>query len=307
LSQEELWEGARDLLYLKPPGSHRRALWKFCTCCWDADCDSFAQQIEELQGEGEDINQVEQMWLDAARTPQLTVEQQVISVRVLRVYCARQRSVHQETQALLPQYVQGMHMLTSCPLKAGFSEAEVLLIFESVLNRLVPYYQDTNFERFKRDSYVMEMLISEVLPYLKTAMHDAEMPIQTLLFDPLLCLFSIHTLSSVALRIWDMLLIEGDYGLFSLTLVLLKHLLPETSLNIDAETVPIPERFNRALGALSDREVEPLLAEARTMLEGPGPLGKCKLQERIDKLRVEAENHAAPWWDQALVHFRSLW
>mmetsp|Transcript_31606 Transcript_31606/g.73716 ORF Transcript_31606/g.73716 Transcript_31606/m.73716 type:complete len:438 (-) Transcript_31606:58-1371(-) len=329
--QDLLREGARDLVYVASPEDHRRVVWQFCAGCGPADARTFSATIEALQGEGEDQGLVEQMWLDAKRTPHLSEDEQVRLVRILRVWSAQQYSRRRSKGAAnvgrSGYYVQGMHMLVSCPLWAGLEEAEALQVFEFVVKNLAAnYYGDEEFTAFQRDTIVLEELVKERLPQLAEAMEVAGLPTQMLAFDPLLCLFTLHAPREVALRLWDMLLIEGEIAIFALLLVLLARLVPVVpaeAKKADATRI-LADKLSRELTDLSEKEVENVLALTRTMLDGSGP-GSCPpvdgsgvsawegidIRQRVKDLRHEAEKKVnsakGPWWDEALVRIRSLW
>mmetsp|Transcript_41603 Transcript_41603/g.93421 ORF Transcript_41603/g.93421 Transcript_41603/m.93421 type:complete len:439 (+) Transcript_41603:145-1461(+) len=328
--QDLLREGARDLVYVSSPEEHRRVVWQFCAGCGPADARSFKATVEALQGEGEDNGLVEQMWLDATRTPHLTHDEQVQLVRVLRVWSAQQHSRRRNKGAAIGKsgyYVQGMHMLVSCPLWAGLEEAEALQVFEYVVKNLAAnYYGDEDFSAFQRDTIVLEELVKERLPQLAEAMQAAGLPTQLLAFDPLLCLFTLHAPREVALRLWDMLLIEGETAIFALLLVLLARLVPEVPAEVTKTdgTLLLADKLSRQLTDLSPQDVENVLKLTRTMLDGSGP-GSCPpvdgsgvsawegtdIRQRVEELRREAERNLSGnkglWWDDAVSRFRSLW
>lgn len=316
-SKDVLWHGARDLVYLEPPGPHRMALWRFCTGCDAAGAGAFAARIEALQGEDDDCDQVEQMWLDAARTPYLTAEKQATLVRILRVHCARQRDAG---GCGMMQYVQGMHMLASCPLWAGFSEAESLDVAEHALGVLCAgYYTDSAFSAFRRDTCVVEALVKERLPRVLEALRSVGMPLQVIAFDPLLCLFTHHAPGAVAMRLWDILLVEGDIAIFALLLVLLERVLPEAAAGVEhqerAEQDLASGKLSQRFAALSACDVEDILPSVRALLGSSGPTEGFR--GHVAELRKKAEDgtlggeegDSEGWLDAGgvLAHMRSWW
>lgn len=346
-SHDTSWHGARDLVYKKDPGqAHRCELWRFCANCGPADTRFFESQIEKLVREDEDDEQeglffatvwrdctakfwrecvhgaqhdqiesnlinrckgqaisadIQQMWRDASRAPRLTPRMQKMLVRILRVHFA--------CEAQSAEYVQGMHMLVSCPLWAGLNEAEALRVLEFVWRRIcVDYYTDPDFAAFQRDACVVEALISERLPLLSKKMHMASIPMQVLMFDPLLCLFTHSTPESISLRFWDVLLIEGDkIAIIALFLALLEKALPESVLEATPEEELSLTSLGKRFSEMTAQKVEEVLLLARSLLDGIGP---SSFRQRVQQLRSQPESRNSDKigmvWEDVRSKFRSL-
>jgi len=307
LQREALRDAARDLVYAKPPGEHRAAFWEFCAGGAEA-----LQQFSQ-PGSEKDKAQYDQMMLDVKRTPHLLAGQEDALVGILAGYCSR-RSL--DGSANFEHYVQGMHLLAACPLWAGLDQREALAVFEFALDRLCSgYYADKTFATFKRDVLVAEALIEERLPQLALALRTAGVPTMTIAFDPLLCLFTYHLPCASALRLWDVLLLEGDTAVFAALLVLLEELLPEAVGSSRQEVLawqnfPFVERLHERFAALSVEGVEAMLGRVRALLEeadgeeGEGPPG---LRRRVHELRKDGiadcesevqDGCVGGWWSQ---------
>jgi len=290
--REALREAAKDLVYAKPPGEHRAALWRFCAA-GGAPSEATetalagnraAPSRDSPPANEKDRAQFEQMLLDVWRTPHLEPGQEDVLVSILVAHCS-----HRSTAAgtLFDTYVQGMHMLAACPLWAGLGSADALLVFEFVLQRLCcGYFSDTSFFLFKRDVLVVEALIEERLPHLAAALRQANVPMMSIAFDPLLCLFTYHLPSVATLRLWDVLLLEGDTAIFTALLVLLEEMLPEavnpavtqTKAILKWDGFPFVECLHERLAALTVDNVEAMLGRIRGQLQS--------LRRRVHELRT---------------------
>jgi len=231
----------------------------------------------------------EEILLDVQRTPHLSEGQDTSLINILVTYCSRQSK---EEGSLQGHYVQGMHMLAACPLWAGLSEARALSIFEFVLRSLcVGYYVDATFAPFQRDVRVADALIAERLPQLAAALQTSGISTMTLTFDSLLCLFTRHMPLKSVLRLWDVLLLEGDAAVFAVLLALLERLMSDGSSVGAGDSFPFAERL-RDFSAHTD--VEELISRAKAHQDWPGSIS---LRQRLQQLRREAL--AAPDSDMA--------
>lgn len=325
--RQVLLDAARDLVYWRPPSpEQRRTLWRFCVDLNPAGLAGSDRLLPlDRAGANPEPNELEQMRLDADRTPKLTGDQQEALVRILHAYCCGTDDVL--PAALRIQYVQGMHMLVACPLWAGLCEREAIKVFEVTLGSLCAgYYSDLQFSHFQRDVRVIEVLLRERMPQLLSALNGVGCPVQLLAFDPLLCLFTHHAPGDVAIRLWDVLLLEGDVAIFAVLLALWHHLLPEVfaSESFDPSgggDLPFAETIRERSAVLSAAELETVLRRVRAMLEEEGEerFGgrSTPLRQRVEELRREGPGvlggvgdadqlDLRTWWDQFRAELRSL-
>jgi len=314
-SKNALVEAARDLAYSRPPDTHRCALWLFCTSVSEVGGQVKTQAKSFTAEEAFDEALCEQMRLDVCRTPNLTEPQQEMVVKVLHAYCKARPSSDDDT--VLTHYVQGMHTLAACPILAGLCEAETLQVFEFVLDVLCPgYYEDADFGTFQRDAKVLEALIVQKMPRLAAALKTEGMPMQLLAFDPLLCLFSHYAPGSVAVRIWDVLLLERDAAVFAVFLCLLELLLPElvgAGCGFDdRHDFSIVECLRERTAGITMEIVEEALKRTRALLDGEGSehggagLGS-NFRQQLAALREAACGGSAAWIDTALAPLWMWW
>eukprot|EP00747_Dinoflagellata_sp_TGD_P184308 gnl/TRDRNA2_/TRDRNA2_39833_c0_seq1.p1 gnl/TRDRNA2_/TRDRNA2_39833_c0~~gnl/TRDRNA2_/TRDRNA2_39833_c0_seq1.p1 ORF type:complete len:509 (+),score=100.09 gnl/TRDRNA2_/TRDRNA2_39833_c0_seq1:24-1550(+) len=284
-SREDLLNSARDLAHRKDPGSHRRDFWLFCIGGL-ADPEVSEKPLDRAESD--------QIALDVARTPNLSDEQREVLIRILQRHCVLPE--HASTG-----YIQGMHMLAACPLWVGLDEAEAFSVLQHMLARVNGcYFADKDFATFRRDVRVVEALITERLPHLSKSLAAAETPAMLLTFDPFLCLFTHHMPGASAVRLWDMLLLEGDVAVFAVLLVLLELLLPDECNGAVAEEgvpdesagenengsrqkgahgvepaplkPPLAELFRQRSSGMSSEEVEHVLRRVRAMLDVGEPV-----------------------------------
>lgn len=320
-SRETLRAAARDLAYLGPPGVHRRAFWRFCVGFDSGVTKRELPSVREAVSKW-DKSQLEQIQLDVGRTPNLTADQQASLGRVLAALCLR--DVEHKDRV---NYTQGMHLLAACPLWIGMQEQEAFAVCDYTLRHFCSrYYSDEDFSNFKRDAWVTEMLLSESMPRLRSALRASGLPVMVLLFDPLLCLFTHHLPCSVAQRLWDVLLVEAEAEpvvVIAMLLALLEKLVPEGTSTTGREDIldmragneapQLVEQLNERSAALSSRDVELVLSRAKVLLDGPDPEGDAApatadgsatkgLRSRVEELRREAAqastNSGSSWMDQ---------
>merc|ERR1740121_846049 len=153
----------------------------------------------------------------------------------------------------------------------------------------------------------------------------------TLTFDSLLCLFTRHMPLKSVLRLWDILLLEGDAAIFAVLLALLERLVDDPGAG-SWDNFPFAERLK---DHSAHADVEELIARAKAhqdWQEGPRLIS---LRARLQHLRREAisappdaplaalrphpvgvntrvlrsdsrSDPAAGWWEQALSHVRAF-
>merc|ERR1740121_2188416 len=112
----------------------------------------------------------------------------------------------------------------------------------------------------------------------------------TLTFDSLLCLFTRHMPLKSVLRLWDVLLLEGDAAVFAVLLALLERLLPEVSQPLQDsagksrswDTFPFADLLQERSQHM---DLDELLLRARAHLNPPE---STSLHERLEELRQSA-------------------
>ncbi|CAD7960170.1 unnamed protein product [Amoebophrya sp. A25] len=94
------------------------------------------------------------------------------------------------------------------------SEPHTFILFLRILRQLTPLYHTTNLRGLLVDLQVLEKLLQELCPKFLTKIQSVGLDVLFFAVDPFLCLFG-HTLPMPALvRVWDVILLEGDVGLF---------------------------------------------------------------------------------------------
>jgi len=286
------------------PGQHRLALWRFCTGASQTSHNRFTLQVHDLLGEGDDWEDVEQIWLDVQRTPHITDEQRAMLVRILRVLCARQRFAADATSDHCGQYVQGMHLLACCPFWAGMPESDAFHVAEYALSHICAgYYTELSFETFRRDSWVMEALMKERFPLVLDLLHVEGVPTQVLTFSPLLCLFAHHAIPAVAVRLWDVLLVEGNNAIFAVFLAVLQRVFPDPNSSAGLESGAYAA-ISRYFGQLSVLDVEDVLALVQPMLDEFDDL--C-IVPRVTELRERGPEEPLVSQSGMITQLRDWW
>lgn len=220
LSEEEL----RGLLRLGVPLKHRHTLWRrWAATTLDREglVDECAAQaaVEELQARASEVV-VEEVGKDVPRTAPkswLSDAQCASLQRVLQAYGARNVDVG---------YCQGMNFLAMVFLLLGFGEGFAYVGLCHMMDQLCPGYHGRSLEGYVRDVAVLGVLVHHKLPALHQQLEASGVQLIALGVDHFLTLGSRTWPFGQLLRLWDVLLLEGQPALFASFLALLDLHLP---------------------------------------------------------------------------------
>lgn len=220
LSEEEL----QGLLRLGVPLRHRHALWrKWAATTSDREglVDEIAAEaaVEELQARASEAV-VEDVGKDVPRTAPkswLSDAQCASLQRVLRAYGARNVDVG---------YCQGMNFMTMVFSLLGFGEGFAYVGLCHMMDQLCPGYHGRSLEGYMRDIAVLGVLVHHKLPAIHQQLEASGVQLIALGIEHFLTLGSRTWPFGQLLRLWDLLLLEGQPALFASFLALLDLHLP---------------------------------------------------------------------------------
>eukprot|EP00811_Abedinium_folium_P022000 NODE_3124_length_2089_cov_2.718145.p1 GENE.NODE_3124_length_2089_cov_2.718145~~NODE_3124_length_2089_cov_2.718145.p1 ORF type:complete len:556 (+),score=182.13 NODE_3124_length_2089_cov_2.718145:210-1877(+) len=203
----------RWLIAMGTPLRHRHVLWGRW---WARDGLGDVGELEQHASE----DAVAQINLDIGRTlpHYLKDEQRAVLRRVLCAHAARRPDIG---------YCQGMNLIAAVPLLLCFSEADTFAALSHVVEKVCPGYHGPQLEGFIRDTAVLTMMVSYMLPDLQDQLESVGITMDMVCTDHLMTL-SANTLPlNAVVRLWDITLMEGSPALLASFLALLQLYLPE--------------------------------------------------------------------------------